>query len=339
MVACLWRSMLILHMYCSAIDPVVVGDIVTVELKGTVIKRSGTRLRIETATGSQMWIESREIVSRSGDNTTARRHSIVESRSRIFLKSSHSGSSSNHNNHNNCSDMDGPQSSVYQRLPAEAKCVEIEPIPIIDFRRTAHASTHGWPEGVIYKGSVVDMLQYKGKYVYIDLGANTYDSSIGNWFMKHYPKSKQFEIWAFETETAYDATYQGHPNVHLLHYAVWYQNGTLPWAKNWYAVADGRTTSTESTRPTIDIADFISRTVKPDDYLVVKMDIEGAEYQVVPHLLRSTALGLIDEIFIEVHTEVNRCCTPPNDAGRHWEDAMRLVRDLRGAGLYAHMWG
>eukprot|EP00966_Prymnesium_polylepis_P017088 394157-Prymnesium_polylepis.4 len=39
-------------------------------------------------------------------------------------------------------------------------------------------------------------------------------------------------------------------------------------------------------------------------------------------------LHLIDQIFIEVHTEVSSCCAPPFDRlrGRHWQDAMRLLR-------------
>ena len=80
------------------------------------------------------------------------------------------------------------------------------------------------------------------------------------------------------------------------------------------------------------------RTVRPDDFVVVKMDIEGAEYDVVPHLLREKVADLIDELFLEVHTETNTCCKPPHDAGRHRPDAMRLLQSLRDAGVYAHEW-
>ena len=47
---------------------------------------------------------------------------------------------------------------------------------------------------------------------------------------------------------------------------------------------------------------------------------------------------LIDEIFVEAHTEINTCCKPPNDKGRHFADAMRLITNLRTAGIYAHAW-
>ena len=78
--------------------------------------------------------------------------------------------------------------------------------------------------------------------------------------------------------------------------------------------------------------------MRPDDFVVVKMDIEGAEYDVVPHLLREKVTDLIDELFLEIHTETNTCCKPPHDVGRHRPDAMRLLQSLRDAGVYAHEW-
>ena len=92
------------------------------------------------------------------------------------------------------------------------------------------------------------------------------------------------------------------------------------------------------TRQGIDIADFLKRTVREDDFVVVKMDIEGAEYDVVPHLLASGAAPLIDEVFVEVHTDTNTMFKPPNDAGHHRRDALDIIQHLRDAGVYAHEW-
>ena len=85
----------------------------------------------------------------------------------------------------------------------------------------------------------------------------------------------------------------------------------MSWQNKYFALFDGRTSS--DTRPSIDIADFIQRNFKPQDFVVVKMDIEGSEYRVVPHLINSKAAHLVDEIFVECHTERNSCCRPPND--------------------------
>ena len=80
------------------------------------------------------------------------------------------------------------------------------------------------------------------------------------------------------------------------------------------------------------------------------MDVEGAEYEILPRLLQERAresaresarssLSLIDELFVEIHTEINTCCRPPYNKGRSYRDAKVLVRRLRDAGLYTHIWG
>ncbi len=55
--------------------------------------------------------------------------------------------------------------------------------------------------------------------------------------------------------------------------------------------------------PAIDVARFILEEVKPhaDDFVVVKMDVEGSEYPLIEHLRANEVLPLIDEIFIETH--------------------------------------
>jgi len=206
-----------------------------------------------------------------------------------------------------------------------------------------------------------DALAPRARKIYIDLGANTYESSIGNWFRESYPGGEDFKVYAFEAEHKYDATYVDHPEVELLHFAAWTSNETLPWghmAKNGITrsgfllsrdttvgrrrrlgkTRHGVVLDETPTRPGIDVADFLRRTVTEDDFVVLKMDIEGTEYDVIPHLINEGVAPLIDEMFVEVHTDTNTCCKPPRDAGRHRADALRLLQRLRDAGVYAHEW-
>ena len=255
-------------------------------------------------------------------------------------------------------------------------CAPIEPLKLKEWR---HDARKGLDLGVAARdftltgdatdlrtGAINDLVVLKASWateavaarrrIYVDLGANLYESSIGNWFRASYPDAGTYKVYAFEAERKYDDSYAGHPDVTLLHYAVSTANGTVPWGHQ--AKKGGRTRSgfalgpggrrrrlasshnlvQDGTRPAIDIADWLRRTVRPDDFVVVKMDIEGAEYDVVPHLLREKVADLIDELFLEVHTETNSCCKPPHDAGRHRPDAMRLLQSLRDAGVYAHEW-
>ena len=52
---------------------------------------------------------------------------------------------------------------------------------------------------------------------------------------------------------------------------------------------------------TIDVAALISRVAQPDDYIVLRMDIEGAEYQVSRWLLAAGVACWLDEWEVEVH--------------------------------------
>ena len=52
----------------------------------------------------------------------------------------------------------------------------------------------------------------------------------------------------------------------------------------------------------IDIAQFIlDLKVRPEDFVVMKMDIESQEYIIMRHLLQKGLLCLIDELYIEWH--------------------------------------
>ncbi len=51
---------------------------------------------------------------------------------------------------------------------------------------------------------------------------------------------------------------------------------------------------------TLDFSEFLF-TFNQDDYIVVKLDIEGAEYEVVESILNTGAIEMIDELFIEWH--------------------------------------
>ena len=75
------------------------------------------------------------------------------------------------------------------------------------------------------------MLLWRGKpdrRFYVDLGANTYDSSIAT-FRKTYPLGSSFHVVAFEVSRAFDSTYRAvdPSQLELHHYAAWTTNETL----------------------------------------------------------------------------------------------------------------
>ena len=51
----------------------------------------------------------------------------------------------------------------------------------------------------------------------------------------------------------------------------------------------------------IDFAAYLQRTVRPMERVYMKMDIEGAEYEVLPRLVMTGALCLVHDLHVEWH--------------------------------------
>eukprot|EP00897_Mesotaenium_endlicherianum_P005260 jgi/Mesen1/4762/ME000242S03934 len=77
-----------------------------------------------------------------------------------------------------------------------------------------------------------------------------------------------------------------------------------------------------------------------DDTLIVKMDIEAEEWNILPAWLKDDEmLGLIDELFVEIHYR------HPSMTRFGWmkfkhtrEEASQLLESLRDRGVYVHAW-
>jgi len=52
----------------------------------------------------------------------------------------------------------------------------------------------------------------------------------------------------------------------------------------------------------IDFAQWMQENLQDDDFVVLKMDIEGAEYDVMDHLITTNAINYINDIYIEWHS-------------------------------------
>lgn len=109
----------------------------------------------------------------------------------------------------------------------------------------------------------------------------------------------------------------------------------------------GSRSKPETTPPTIGFSDFLETMLglQPADAVVVKMDVEGYEFDIVQTLLADGTHALIDEIMLEVHyghpymmQTYNWCRTPQFWCFYTLENATRMYQSLRDAGVYAHHW-
>ncbi|KAL3830233.1 hypothetical protein ACJIZ3_019035 [Penstemon smallii] len=211
-----------------------------------------------------------------------------------------------------------------------------------------------------YLSSMVD-ISFKSRYVYVDVGARSYGSSIVSWFKKQYPKqNKTFDIYAVEADKTFYDGYKYKKGVTLLPYAAWVRNESLFFEINQdpghKMVEKGRgmgriqpvQTSTGSTSSGnvdeirgFDFADWLKNTVSENDYVVMKMDVEGTEFDLIPRLFETGAICLIDELFLECHYNRWQKCCPGERSSKYektYGQCLNLLSSLRKSGVLVHQW-
>lgn len=205
-------------------------------------------------------------------------------------------------------------------------------------------------------------ISFKRRYIYVDVGARSYGSSIGGWFRKQYPKQNHtFQVFAIEADPAFHPEYAAKKGVTLLPYAAWVKNETLKFeingdpGKEDEAKANGRgmgrirpaagnnkmSGGEVRSVPAFDFAEWLKRTVTEQDYVVMKMDVEGTEFDLIPRLFDTGAICLVDELFLECHYNRWQKCCPGERSPKYdntYEECLDLFSSLRESGVLVHQW-
>ncbi|KAF7142273.1 hypothetical protein RHSIM_Rhsim05G0226400 [Rhododendron simsii] len=216
-------------------------------------------------------------------------------------------------------------------------------------------------KNIKYLSSMVD-IGFKRRYVYVDVGARSYGSSIVSWFKKQYPKqNKTFEIYAIEADKAFHEEYRYKKGVTLLPYAAWVRNETLFFEVNQDPGREkeekekgrgmGRIKPVQSSGGNVgsdvnkiqgfDFANWLKSTVSEKDFVVMKMDVEGTEFDLIPRLFKTGAICLIDEIFLECHYNRWQKCCPGERSSKYektYSHCLKLFTSLRSSGVLVHQW-
>jgi len=258
------------------------------------------------------------------------------------------GSDSNSDSNEKCSVPEYKKKLVRN---AEA-LIEEEPLkPWITLKRNV--------KNIRYLSSMVD-ISFKDRYVYVDVGARSYGSSIGSWFRKQYPKqNKTFHVYAIEADKTFHQEYGLKKGVTLLPYAAWVRNQSLVFEINrgpgekvqGKGRGMGRIQPLQSSGgfdggevekiPGFDFADWLKNTVSKNDFVVMKMDVEGTEFDLIPRLFETGAICLVDEIFLECHYNRWQRCCPGQRSPKYektYDQCLQLFTSLRQSGVLVHQW-
>jgi FkbM family methyltransferase len=132
--------------------------------------------------------------------------------------------------------------------------------------------------------------------IFIDGGA--YNGKTSRDFAKLNP---DFEIFAFEPDPENLKIIKLPPQATLIKKAIWNIDGILPFQSG---IGEGSNllfickSKTNTSVETINFVKWLKENFTKEDYIIIKLDIEGAEYCILKDLLES---GLADELYVEWH--------------------------------------
>ena len=143
--------------------------------------------------------------------------------------------------------------------------------------------------------------------VFINIGAGQGSDIDG--FLSLSPDHKNWEMFVFECNPALIPIIKfRHPNATVIPYAASTEDGEAKlYFGNQYinsSLMSSKVNVSEHTYltvNTIDISKWLLDNFSNEDYIVVTLDIEGAEYEVLEKMIAERSLEIIDELYVEFH--------------------------------------
>jgi FkbM family methyltransferase len=153
------------------------------------------------------------------------------------------------------------------------------------------------------------------KKLFIDCGCNK--GSIVMDFLKESPKyfeprtdRNEFEIHAFDYKQHENWNKIKSEKIHFYEKLIWTENTKISFKHNNFSESNHIEPITYRNHtknfdidsyPAIDLCEWIETNFNKDDYIVLKMDIEGSEYEVLRKLISTGIIYWIDELYVEFH--------------------------------------
>ena len=150
--------------------------------------------------------------------------------------------------------------------------------------------------------------------IFIDGGANRGQSRSA--FLRQWPNSEEFDIHMFEPDSNLfrnlSVSLSSDKKTTVHNEAVWVRDGEISFYRK-FPGSEANTIFKEKAENQkwrnieevrvrcVDISRWLKENTKQDDYIILKIDIEGAEYEVIEHLHVNGAFDRIDILFLEMH--------------------------------------
>ena len=148
------------------------------------------------------------------------------------------------------------------------------------------------------------------KKYFINCGSHNGCST--RWFRDTIDKNEEYFIYSFEPDPRFKDCYKGLKKHKFINKVVWIKNGRVDFYPSMVGLANGgsvmenkRTGSLDKGHPLnvkcIDFGGWIKKHFKKEDYVFVKFDIEGAEYEVLEKMMEDKSFDYIDRLSVSFH--------------------------------------
>jgi FkbM family methyltransferase len=141
------------------------------------------------------------------------------------------------------------------------------------------------------------------KKIFLDCGAH--DGCSVQMFVNCYPDYNDYEIYSFECDggrykqLSNKGLELGLSNFYPIKKAIWISNGKKIF--DGWQLKDTNNIDDNDGVDSLDLSQFILDNFSKDDYIILKMDIEGAEYKVVDKMDKDGSLSYISKFYGELH--------------------------------------
>jgi len=174
--------------------------------------------------------------------------------------------------------------------------------------------------------------------IFLDCGADRGESVKR--FQDKYADAAEYEIYCFEPHEKSTKHFSGFgSNITVINKACWVHNGTVDFFPAGVSPAGStllkdkttwKVSQTPITVPCIDLSGWITEHFTNEDHIILKMNIEGAEYEVLEDMLCEDVLAWINTLYVSFHFRK----IPSITKKRH----QRLIAAIKETGQIIHKW-
>ena len=165
--------------------------------------------------------------------------------------------------------------------------------------------------------------------IFLDCGAH--DGCSIKMFTDIFPDHNEYEVYSFECDEdrfkklSIRGLEFDFVRFHPIKKAIWVSNGKKEF--DGWQLKDTTNPDDKNEVNTLDLSQFILDNFSKDDYIILKMDIEGAEYKVIDKMDKDGSLPYISKIYGELHGPKKGYSVEDNNnlLNKVWKNNLKLL--------------